>query len=77
MVGQLVNTESGQQQFQTYLTTAIRAWVQNGARFAGGSSFGNLDRPMLNFSRDSASIGRIGGMDLRFKLSPQVQTYGF
>jgi hypothetical protein len=78
MVGQLVNTEAGQQQFQTYLSTSLRSWVAGGAHFAStATNFGALDRPVTSFTESSLPMGRVAGLDMRLKMSPVETTYGF
>lgn len=74
LVGQLVTTEAGQQQFQSYLSAGLQSWAAGGGHFAGTAA----GAPgMIGFMQSSAPVGRIGGMDVRLKMAPAEVTYGF
>ncbi len=78
LVGQLVNTEAGQQQFQSYLSLSLQSWVAGGAHFAGRNA-SDLDAMpgMLGFAETSAPVGKVGGMDLRLKMTPSQTVLGY
>ena len=74
LLGQLVNTEAGQQQFQSYLSTNLQSWVAGGGHFADASA---VQKSMLGFMQSSTPIAKVAGMDLRLKMAPSEMTYGF
>ncbi len=80
LVGQLVNTEAGQQQFQSYLSLGLRSWVAGGAHFAdsdGDADANPVQRSMLGFAASSTAFGKVAGMDFRGRMTPAETPLGF
>ena len=78
LVGQSVLTVAGQQQFQSYLSLGLQNWVAGGAHFAGKDADDAAVMPgMLGFTETSAPVGKVGGMDLRLKMTPSETVLGY
>jgi hypothetical protein len=72
LVGQSTLTLGGVQQFQNYLGASLQSWA--GAQFAGDDV---VKSELEGFVESSALAGRVGDMDVRFRMSPSQTTPGF
>jgi hypothetical protein len=74
LVGQSTLTLGGVQQFQSYLGASLQSWATGGAKFSADDVVGS---ELSGFVDSSALAGRVGDMDVRFRMSPSEPTPGF
>ncbi len=78
LVGQTLTTHGGVQEYQGYLSAALRAQTGHFAALdAGPSPSGNETLLANGFARSAAPAGSIGTLQLRVAVAPTANTAGF